>query len=432
MNGKLLILFVILVLGLILASFLGGSLIENMENATDTSGNAVIDVTTGIVDDSADIPVATPAPTQTTVPEPSVLSVTDVALSDGTSYPNISVPNMATQNMANTPISSDYGSAARCTPAPVGPSIFQNTSSQGGSAPFGFQIVTPPIPITIPSFTISPLNPMSSQAVQASSVQFGVQQQPLVQNTSVKSTSDFDNYNHFNKTSYPDQFYGTNGGTARIIDTGSNNMLVITSQNGSTDIYYLTGEKQLSNAYYGPNGSTAKVVTDGGIVTGIKVAKPDGALVYYYKDQGKTTKSIDATLNQASNAGLTESATGSYKGSGMKEAFSLPLEDDRSKWMAALPKGIPKSQILPGEENLYILKSEVIPPVCPKCPEPIVNCPGEKTFDNMKCPPCPPCARCPEPAFDCKKVPNYSAVNNLQGGRSMPVPVLSDFSAFGM
>jgi hypothetical protein len=440
MNGKLLILFVILVLGLILASFLGGSVIENMENATDASGNPVIDVTVKDIPADIKIPVITDTVATTSVDtKPTTLSVTDLALSDDMSYPNISIPNMAAQNMSNTTTTNQCSTTASSTPAPVaptpapvGPSIVQNTCSQGGSNPFGFQIVTPPIPITIPSFTISPLNPMSSQAVQSSTVQFGVQQQPLAQNTSIRSTSDFDNYNHFNKTSYPDQFYGTNGGTARIIDTGSNNMLVITSQNGSTDIYYLTGEKQLSNAYYGPNGSTAKVVTDGGIVTGIKVAKPDGGLVYYYKDQGKTTQSIDETLNQSSNAGLTESATGSYKGSGMKEAFSLPLEDDRSKWMAALPKGIPKSQILPGEENLYILKSEVIPPVCPKCPEPIVNCPGDSKFENMKCPPCPPCARCPEPAFECKKVPNYSAVNNLQGGRSMPVPVLSDFSAFGM
>jgi hypothetical protein len=45
-----------------------------------------------------------------------------------------------------------------------------------------------------------------------------------------------------------------------------------------------------------------------------------------------------------------------------------------------------------------------------------------------KCPPCPPCARCPEPAFDCKKVPNYSAFNQ----NYMPVPVLNDFSTFGM
>ena len=43
------------------------------------------------------------------------------------------------------------------------------------------------------------------------------------------------------------------------------------------------------------------------------------------------------------------------------------------------------------------------------------------------CPPCPACERCPEPAFECKKVPNYrsSSMNNY-----MPVPVLNDFSRF--
>jgi hypothetical protein len=45
-----------------------------------------------------------------------------------------------------------------------------------------------------------------------------------------------------------------------------------------------------------------------------------------------------------------------------------------------------------------------------------------------KCPPCPSCARCPEPAFDCKKVPNYNAMNN----EFLPIPVLNDFSSFGM
>ena len=41
--------------------------------------------------------------------------------------------------------------------------------------------------------------------------------------------------------------------------------------------------------------------------------------------------------------------------------------------------------------------------------------------------PCPACERCPEPAFDCKKVPNYrsSAVDQY-----LPVPVLNDFSSF--
>jgi hypothetical protein len=87
-------------------------------------------------------------------------------------------------------------------------------------------------------------------------------------------------------------------------------------------------------------------------------------------------------------------------------------------------QGIPSSQILPGQEDLYILKSQVVPPVCPACP---VKCPASSS-GNGKCPPCPPCARCPEPAFECKKVPNYRSDND----NVIPRPLLTDFSQFGM
>jgi len=45
-----------------------------------------------------------------------------------------------------------------------------------------------------------------------------------------------------------------------------------------------------------------------------------------------------------------------------------------------------------------------------------------------KCPPCPACARCPEPAFECKKVPNYSRSEDINA----PKPIMADFSQFGM
>jgi hypothetical protein len=89
--------------------------------------------------------------------------------------------------------------------------------------------------------------------------------------------------------------------------------------------------------------------------------------------------------------------------------------------------GIPARQIAPGKEHLYVLKSEIVPPVCPACPS--VKCNKKNGNDaGGKCPPCPPCARCPEPAFECKKVPNYDRVND----GTMPYPVLNSFSQFGM
>jgi hypothetical protein len=102
------------------------------------------------------------------------------------------------------------------------------------------------------------------------------------------------------------------------------------------------------------------------------------------------------------------------------------MNNNSNNYNSSLPKGIPASQIPPGQEDLYILKSQIVPPVCPVCPEPIVKCP--QNIDLDQCPPCPACARCQEPSFDCKKVPNYNAFNP----QDMPVPVLNDFSSFGM
>ena len=52
---------------------------------------------------------------------------------------------------------------------------------------------------------------------------------------------------------------------------------------------------------------------------------------------------------------------------------------------------------------------------------------NQQKTSNETCPPCPACERCPEPAFDCKKVPNYRspAVNQF-----LPMPILNDFSKF--
>jgi hypothetical protein len=139
----------------------------------------------------------------------------------------------------------------------------------------------------------------------------------------------------------------------------------------------------------------------------------------------------------------------------------------------------------PGNSSDYILKSQIVPPVCPVCPSLVAannsdsdsdsdsdsndndndnsngdddngdngdsgdsgdnsnngnngdgTCTSESCYKgntykrevNVKCPPCPPCARCPEPAFDCKKVPTYKESDD----RYLPKPILSDFSTFGM
>jgi len=111
------------------------------------------------------------------------------------------------------------------------------------------------------------------------------------------------------------------------------------------------------------------------------------------------------------------------------------------------------------DSNKYMLKSEIVPPVCPKCPDSRM-CPKQKssseetnstggrstgggttggntwggnmnnnTNGQKSCPACPACARCPEPSFTCKKVPNY-AVSTVGTNNILPIPQLNSFAAF--
>ena len=117
--------------------------------------------------------------------------------------------------------------------------------------------------------------------------------------------------------------------------------------------------------------------------------------------------------------------------------------------------GVSQSNIPAGSQDMYMLKSQVVPPTNPagastrgaagaagtgaagtgagagSAPATNVN-PSPCQANNCKpapVPPCPPCERCPEPAFDCKKVPNY---NSASVNQYLPQPMLADFSQFGM
>jgi hypothetical protein len=133
----------------------------------------------------------------------------------------------------------------------------------------------------------------------------------------------------------------------------------------------------------------------------------------------KHNTSLHSSSNDTSNG--TSNGIGNGTSNGTGNVFgknvvygSLLLTGNNEE---TLEKEVPE-----GDDNLYMLKSQMVPPVCPVCPS--INA-SPKTD---KCPPCPPCARCPEASFECQKVPNYSSNNNDR----LPRPILADFSQFGM
>lgn len=73
------------------------------------------------------------------------------------------------------------------------------------------------------------------------------------------------------------------------------------------------------------------------------------------------------------------------------------------------------------EDELYVLKSQIVPPVCPKCPD-------VKKCDTTKdCPACPAPQRCPKKPFECKMVPKWS---DPRLSKNEPRPVLNSFDTF--
>ena len=382
MKGELLILFVILLLALILCSFLGGNCgKEGMENGQTYYG-----------------PNGASAQLQTDSTGNNSLVVTT---SDGTSTTYL--------NTNSDMYTGPNGATATVKQGTNGTAVQVKDSS-------GNIVLT--------------LTNNSNNGNSTATTQNGTSA-----NTST-TTTNYDNYNHYNGSSYPTTFYGPDGGTARVIKTDNNNTIVITNKNGTTDIYYIDSNGSTASTYTGKNGGSAKMITDSNGNQAVEITGPNGSKLVYTGDNAYTYNSQDDTINQYdsnNNTTGTDVNETTYYGPNGGQATTVTgpggntyASYDSSAYYNSLPQGVSRSQIPSGQEDLYILKSQVIPPVCPVCPNPIVQ--SSDSTDVTKCPPCEPCGRCAEPAFDCVKRPNYKAFNQDY----MPVPVLSDFSSFGM
>ena len=265
----------------------------------------------------------------------------------------------------------------------------------------------------------------------------------------------YDNYNHYSGTSNElaagTTFYGPNGGSVVVTPGGDGSQtLQITLINGEQPITFkqttVSGNNGSATKYYGPYGNSATVIHTSNGQQAIQVQTPNGNYTFtqsgeYNHDGTTSTQYYGSTGYPVQPSSYSLSYNGPYGGSagaitgpqgntayyaqgpqGNTFAGTSSNNGYGTDYYSTLPQGVTRSQIPPGQEDLYILKSEVVPPVCPACPA-AASCPRQE-----KCPPCPACARCPEPAFECKKVPNYNAIDNDY----LPQPVLSDFSQFGM
>lgn len=247
------------------------------------------------------------------------------------------------------------------------------------------------------------------------------------------SSTTYDNYNHYNGDSLPTTFYGPDGG--KITINKLTKTMYVTDSSGKTTRYMKPQNNNMNSRGDASLYDSVFTGEDGG--SGKIEHSTNGQYVVNVNDNFGNRKTYSPNynidLNQSQDEQpLSETDIPPGKYSGYNNNYNYNTKESNTStpgspddYINSLPKGIPANNIPPGQEHLYILKSQIVPPVCPVCPSNIV-------YRDKECAPCPACARCPEPSFECKKVPNYNAQNQNQNNDYLPVPVLSNFSGFGM
>lgn len=409
MNNEALFLFLILLLGLVLCSFLGGncgkegfdstssSQLQTGSIFTDASGNTITVINNN---GSQSLQLV-----QVNQPTPIILTSTPPASTTATANTFYAQPPL---KMTATVVTSSSGQTINVNLAGGQSIVFTQTSSSSSS------------------------------------------------NSSSTFGGFFDNYNHYSGSGSSTQLQN---GTV-FIDGSGNNITVTVNIDGTqslkliqvnqtTPIIFTTTPPPSTNAtantFYAqpPLKMTATVITDGNGQSALKITLGNGQTIVFTQSgssnisstqyYGSTGSPIQTGSTSTSYYGASAGAVTGPQGNSAYYAqgpqgntVAGTTSGSSYNYSSSLPQGIPRSQIPSGQEDLYILKSQVVPPVCPVCPT--ISSSSNDPDKEAKCRPCPAPQRCPEPSFDCKKVPNYSVIDN----QFLPQPVLSDFSTFGM
>ena len=407
MNTEALFLFLILLLGLVVCSFLGGicnreGLTNNTASSSSTSTSAVYNGPNG---DTAVL--ITNADGSQTIQLTQTSGSTTVVFTQSPSNSNL--------------FTNPFGFTATLSNGNIIFTTLNNSFSQTFTPSNTNSTSTAP-PSNTPSTSTPP--PSNTPSTSSFSSYFDI----------------VDNYNHFTgsgssiKLQNGMVFTDASGDTVTVIVNSDGTQSLQLSQVGQTTPMILSSTPPKSsqavaapNTFYAPYGSiTATVITGSNGQLIIQFKLPNGQIIIFTQPNtntgtmsstqyyGSTGYSVDPTMystayNSSANAitgpqGNTAFYAQSPNGNAVAGVSSS--QNYGNTYYSTLPPGIPSSQIPSGQEDLYILKSEIVPPVCPMCP-------AASSYPRQeKCPPCPACARCPEPSFECKKVPNYNAINS--------------------
>ncbi len=238
------------------------------------------------------------------------------------------------------------------------------------------------------------------------------------------------NYDHYTKTENSIVFFGPNNSTATVSLINNRLQINVNYGDGSSEIFIFSSTTDGQIVFVGiSNSQNSAVLTKTENKSQVVTVYANGTTYTFYSNIHENTNDLSSFIDAyyySGDAGVDEAGklygvlTSLVKNqTAANYPYMSPIINTNpttqftSNYNDYLPPGIPRSQIPTGMEDLYILKTEIVPPVCPVCPSPIImsNCAangkGNSKSNTSDYPPCPACKRCPEPVVDCKKVIKY-------------------------
>ena len=263
-------------------------------------------------------------------------------------------------------------------------------SINSGVNDIGNQLSSSAPPATAPSGAMPPtlkqinaIKNFQEAASSPSSVPSGAMPPTLQQINAIKLFEDeqgssitYDNYNHYTKTYSPSTFYGPNGGKATLMAFEGKYAIMITDSADNMKIYTLSQQDNglsPSQSTSSSQNNTAVTITDDILKSKFSCGEDGSSAKIFKSKDNKYAIEIELTSGKRlifveNNIYTYNNTLNPNNGCSTQQYCPGQPTNISNPYESLLPQGIPRNIIPKGQEDMYILKSQVIPPVCPMCP----------------------------------------------------------------
>jgi len=279
--------------------------------------------------------------------------------------------------------------------------------------------------------------------------------------------SKLDNYNYFKKSSLPLIYYGPEGASAKILTHNNKYAITVTDKTGVTTAF-VEKDKNYNNFFVNATPPTDNSLS-------VSTIPPELSDTSFYDETGNVAKVYRAQdgqfviqIDQKNGMEIIYTPTNVYTynttnsksidlGKAINDNTDITSDNDNTDTLNdniannSIANGTPSNLIPSGDQDKYILKTQIVPPVCPQCPS-ICN-----ANTNEQTPPCPSCGNqgtgsssghtstantdsqpfnknliSPDNGYNPASNPTDKYSKYRSNNQFLPVPVVSSFSGFSM